>query len=218
VPVRGDERRAFGRIELDPPLRGFLDEIPVSVVDVSVSGFRVAHDARIAPAPTRRIRLEWDDKEMEFGCVVARSTLFRLARTASEKSIYHSGVRILEPVGESEAHLRDLIARRVIRALEEQKANARGIPPLDNYTYRVGKGDRFRRCELIEGVWRKVETAIRTQPTEGFTVAAETSSREVEILCETYEQTTEEGRRLTRILAQLSISKDEGTGTRRYTP
>ncbi|HSP15079.1 MAG TPA: hypothetical protein VLV78_10025 [Thermoanaerobaculia bacterium] len=218
MPVRGDERRAFGRIELDPPLRGFLDEIPVSVVDASVSGFRVAHGARISPAPTRHIRVEWEEKTMEFGCVVARSTLFRLAQRPDEKSIYHSGVRILEPVGDSEDVLRELIAQRVIRALEEQKANARGIPPLDTYNYQVGKGDRFRRCEMIDGVWRKVETAIRQQPVDGFTVSAEVEAREVDLLCKTYEQTTDEGRRLTKILAQLSISKEEGTGTRRYVP
>ena len=215
---RGDERRAFGRIELDPPLRGFLDEIAVAVVDASVTGFRVAHDARIAPAPTRRIRVEWNERTMEFGCVVARSTLFRLAQNLNEKTVYHSGVRILEPKDDSEQILRQLIAERVIRALEEQKANARGIPPIETYTYQVGKGDRFRRCEMIDGVWRKVETGIRQQPVDGFTVSAEVPTPEVDVLCRTYESTTEEGRRLTRILAQLSISKDEGTATRRYVP
>ncbi len=155
---------------------------------------------------------------MEFGCVVARSTLFRLAQTVHEKTIYHTGVRILDPVGDSETILRDLIAQRVIHALEEQKANARGIPPIGTYHYQVGKGDRFRRCEWVEGKWRKAETSIRTQPIEGFTVSVEVEQREVDLLCRTYEETTDEGRRLTRILAQLSISKAEGTPTRRYVP
>lgn len=155
---------------------------------------------------------------MEFGCVVARSTLFRLAQNIKEKTVYHTGVRILEPVDDSENILRDMIAQRVIRALEEQKANARGMPPIVSYHYQVGKGDRFRRCELIERKWRKTETGIRTQPVEGFTVSAGVEAREVDLLCKTYEETTDEGRRLTRILAQLSISKEEGTPTRRYVP
>jgi hypothetical protein len=218
VALRPQERRAYGRIELEPPLRGFLDEIRVQVIEASVSGFRIAHDARFVPAATRKIRVEWDDKTLEFGCVVARSTLAELAPTAAEKSIYHSGIRLLEPVGDSETVLRDLIAQRVIHALKEQKENARGIPPLGNYTYQVGKGDRFRRCELVDGKWTKTVTTNRLQPISGFTVSAEVDPHHVDMLCKTYEQSAAEGRRLTQILAELSISKSEGVPTRRYVP
>lgn len=195
-----------------------LDEHAVRVIEVSVSGMLIEHDARILPAPTRIMRMEWEGKPMEFGCVVTRSTLFQLARNPAEKSVYHSGVRILEAVGQSDKVLRDFIAERVIRALEEQKANARGIPPLSTYSFQVGKGDRFRRCELVDGAWRKSDTTSRQQPENGFTVSAEVDPGHIDMLCRTYEQTTVEGRRLTRILAELSISKTEGTPTRRYEP
>ena len=114
--------------------------------------------------------------------------------------------------------LREFIADRVTRALEEQKANARGIPPVGKYTFQVGKGDRYRRCEFIDNAWRKTDTTTPQQPANGFTVSAELESTTVDLLCRTYETTTEEGRRLTQMLAELSIKKTEGTPTRRYVP
>lgn len=212
------DRRQYGRIDLDQPLKGFLDEFPVRVIEVSVSGLRVEHEMRIVPAPTRRIRVDINGKTLEFGCVVARSTLFRLARDANEKSIYHSGIRILESIGDAEMQLREFIADKVTRALDEQKANARGFPPIGRYTFEVGKGDRFRRCEFVDGAWRKSETTNSQQPPNGFTVSAELEPAAVDLLCRTFETTTEEGRRLTQMLAELSIRKTEGGPTRRYVP
>lgn len=216
--MRSRERRMYGRVQIDPPLRASLDGTPVNVIDASVTGFRIAHDARIAPLPTRRLRVHWEEQTMEFGVVVARSTLIQFGQGSGERTTYHSGIHILEAAGESEQLLRQFIAGRVIHALEEMKANAHGIPPLSTYTYQVEKGDRFRRCELIGGRWRKMETTDRMQPAEGFTVSAEVDARHVDMLCRLYEQTTEEGKGLTKMLAELSISKEEGTPTRRYVP
>lgn len=218
MAVGGTERRGYGRVEIDPPLRASLDGMPVSVVDASVTGMRIAHDARIIPVPIRRIKVQWEDRTMEFGVVVARSKLFRIAQAPGEKSVYHSGIHILEATGDSEKILREMITERVVRALDEMKANAHGIPPLADYSYQGDKGDRFRRCELTNGSWRKMETNIREQPPEGFTVSAEVDPHSVEMLCDLYRSTNDEGRRLTKILAQMSISKNEGGAVRRFVP
>jgi hypothetical protein len=192
--------------------------MPVSVIDASVTGFRIAHDARIVPMPTRRIQVDWDGNTMEFGVVVARSMLHRLAQAAGEKTIYHSGIHILEGAGDSDRVLREMIEARVIRALDEMKANARGIPPISSFTVQVQKSDRFRRCEFVDGQWRKSETTDRRQPQNGFTVAADVDPRHVDMLCKLYETTNDEGRRLTKMLAELSITRGEGTSARRYVP
>ena len=214
----GAERRRFGRIDLEEPLTGLIGDVPVDIVEVSVVGFRAHHEARFPPGEDREIALRWQGREMRFLCTIIRSTLFRLAKNASEKSIYQSGVKIERSIGDSEATLRDLIAHRVMRALEEQKANARGLPPIGSYTYQVGKGDRYRRCELTDGKWRKFDTTRTEQPQEGFTVSAEVDPHQIDLLCRTYEAMTAEGRRLTKMLAELSIKKTEGTATRRYVP
>lgn len=196
-----------------------IDLVSVRVIELSVVGFRVEHSDRFPGNLERReIKLNWNSQTMQFACSVVRSTMHQLARRAGEKSIYHSGIRIEEPIGDSELILRDFIASRIIRALEEQKANARGIPPLSRYTYQVGKSNRYRRCEFIDGMWRKTETNRPEQPTAGFTISAEVDPIQIDLLCRTYQVTNEPGRKLTQILAELSIRKEEGTPTRRYVP
>jgi len=80
------------------------------------------------------------------------------------------------------------------------------------------KGELLRRCEYIDGEWRKSETSRTQQPPNGFTISADVDLDHVEMLCETWETTTAEGRRLTQLLAELSISREEGVPVRRYVP
>ena len=74
------------------------------------------------------------------------------------------------------------------------------------------------RYELTDGKWRRSETTRADQPPNGFTVSADVRPYYVDLLCETYQASDEEGRKLTQTLAQLSISKAEGVPTRRYLP
>ncbi len=212
------ERRQYGRIKLDLPLNARFGDARVKVSEISVIGFLIAHEGRLAPAETRRLVVDWQGSIIEFTCTLVRSTLWRLAKAMGEQSIYHSGVRIVESSRVAFERLRELIADRILRALDEQKANAHGIPPLAAYMYQPEKGDLFRRCELVNGVWRKTETIRPEQPMNGFTISAEVDPEHVAMLCRTWETTTAEVRRLTRLLAELSISKHEGVPTRRYVP
>ena len=212
------ERRRFGRVRLETPLAARFGESRVRVMEMSVTGFLVAHEGRFTPGEVRHLGLEWEGSQVELVCRIARSTLWRLAKAIGERSLYHSGLQIIESVGNSYQRLRELMAARIIRALEEQKANARGIPPLAAYMYQPEKGELYRRCELIDGVWRRTETIHPDQPRNGFTVSAEVDPYHVDMLCQTWENTTAEGRRLTQLLAQLSVDKAEGIPTRRYVP
>lgn len=217
--MSGDqERRRYGRIKLDEPLAARFGETRAKVIELSIVGFRIAHEGRIAAGEHRPLLVDWQGTSIALGCLLVRSTLWRLAKRMGELSIYHSGLRIVETSRESFESLRELIGERILRALEEQKANAHGIPPLAAYMYQPEKGDLFRRCEFVDGVWRKTETIRSTQPPNGFTVSAEVDPHHVDMLCETWETTTDEGRRLTRMLAELSVSKAEGIPTRRYVP
>jgi hypothetical protein len=212
------ERRRFGRIRLDHPMNGRFGEAPVQILDISITGALIAHEGRRPQGEQRRLTLEWEERTLELTCAIVRSTVWRLARGAGEQSVYHSGLRLIEASAEAQELLREVIAARILRALEEQKANARGVPPLAAYMYQPGKGDLFRRCELMDGTWRRTETTHPQQPANGFTVAADVPPEQVDMLCETWETTTAEGRRLTRLLAELSISKAEGVPVRRYVP
>ena len=215
---RPEERREFHRIQLEQPLVANLGNVVVEVRDVSLTGARVVGEARFGPGTEHELKFAWNDMEMRFQVSVVRCTLFSFAKAPGEKSVYQTGLRIRESLGNSDRHLREMIASYVIRALEEQKANARGLPPIGPYGYLEGKGDRFRRCEYIDGKWRRTETTRAEQPPVGFTVSADVRPYYVDLLCETYQAADEEGRRLTQTLAQLSINKTEGVPTRKYLP
>lgn len=215
---RSTERRRYGRIRLDEPLPGTLDAFRVRIIEIAVAGFRIAHETRFAPAQFYDLVIDWHGRVIRLRCSIVRTTLWRLAKNLGERSIYHSGLRIVEAYDDGLAVLRELMAERIIRAIDEQKANARGIPPLAAYMYQPEKGELYRRCELVAGTWRKTETIRPTQPANGFTVSADVDPAHVDLLCETWEKTTDEGRRLTRLLAELSVSKAEGIPTRRYIP
>lgn len=217
TPTRS-ERRRYGRIRLETPLHGRFGAIDVRILQLSMSGFLVAQEGRSAEGDPRTLLIDWNGAPIELECEVVRSHLYRLSRALGEKSVYHTGLRIVGFANGSFDALRGLIHERVMRALEEQKANARGIPPLSVYMYQPEKGELFRRCEYIDGVWQKSETSRPQQPPHGFTVSAEVEPRYIEMLCDTWVRTTAEGRRLTQLLAELSVSRAEGIPTRRYVP
>jgi hypothetical protein len=212
------ERRRYGRIRLDEQLNARFGDTRAKVLELSIVGFRIMHEGRLPAGDERRLLVDWQGSPIDIGCSVVRTSLWRLSKAMGESSLYHSGLRILDASRESFDRLRELIAERILRALEEQKANARGIPPLAAYMYQPQKGDLFRRCELVDGAWRKSETIRADQPPNGFTVSADVDPQHIDLLCRTWETTTDEGRRLTRMLAELSLSKVEGVPTRRYVP
>lgn len=199
-------------------MRARFGSMDVRVLELSVVGFLVAHEGRLETGDVRHFALDWQGTLIELECSVARSTLYRLGKSLGTKSVYHTGLRIVRFENDGFSRLRELIADRIVRALDEMKANARGIPPLAAYMYQPEKGELFRRCEWIDGAWRKSETIRPNQPPNGFTISAEVQPEHVDLLCETWERTTWEGRRLTQLLAELSISRVEGIPTRRYVP
>ena len=211
MPHRGEERRKYGRIQLTELLPANVDGVPVRVIEVSVSGARLAHESRFPRAASNTLRIAWRAQTIRLQIEAVRSMLVRPGE-------YQSGVRFINTGGDSDRPLRELIGDHVTRALNEQIANSRGVPPLGHYTYQPGKGDRYRRCEFIAGVWKKSETSDPSQPPNGFTISAEIDPGEVQMLCQTWLACDEEGRRLTQVLAQLSIDKHEGGPTRRYVP
>jgi hypothetical protein len=211
------DRRRFQRISLPRPVGGRAGAARVFLVDLSLGGFRVAHQMPLKPSDPFELSFEWEGQRLTLRCTVMHNVLFRLARTSAEKSIYHAGLRIEEASVASRAALRDMIASFVARALDEQKANARGIPATAADSFQTGKGTRFLRCELINGAWRRSETERPDQPAVGFTVSVEENREQLALLCDSFEKADPEGRKMIQMLAEMSISKAEGIPTRRYT-
>jgi hypothetical protein len=219
VPQPPEERRKVSRVKLSRPLSGQIGAARVYLVDASVEGIRIAHQGAISVVgQSCRVSFDWEGRSIELVCQVIHNSLFRLAKTAEEKSIYHAGLRIAEATGDSRAVLRQLVADCVARALDEQKANARGIPAAAVQAFQTGKGNDFIRCELVEGTWRRTATNRSEQPVNGFTISAEEERDQVEMLCQTFQSADAAGRKLIQAMAEMSISKSEGVPTRRYNP
>ena len=216
------ERRRVQRVKLLEPLRGTINGHRVFVVDVSLRGMRIAHQdslGRIGDAIT--LHAQWDGKEMIFKCQIIRSAIHRVAETATAKTLYHSGVVITQALGTSAMVLRDLIEVHINRAIDEQKANARGIPPVIGVSVSTNKtATHYKRHEYIGGRWRETATTDPSQPKNGFTVSAEHSVAEVGMLRSAFERgdSATGGHDLIRRLAKLSITSTEAVSTRRFMP
>jgi len=206
-------------VKLSQPLGGRSGNARVFLVDASVEGIRVAHQGTLPPVgQTCQIAFDWHGHTIDLECQVIHNSLFKLAKADGEKSVYHSGLRITNASDESRKTLKQLISEVVARALDEQKANARGVPASAAQSFQTGKGNDFIRCELIDGEWRRTTTSRPEQPQNGFTISAEEGRDQIDMLCQSFETADAAGRKLIRTLAEMSISKSEGVPTRRYTP
>ena len=214
-----EERRRYQRASLVRPHPARVGVARVYILDLSLNGARIAHQGTL-PSPGQEcvLAFEWESVPIELRCEVTRNTLERLAKSTAEKSVYHAGLRITDADRQSRATLREMIAALVARALDEQKANARGIPAEAAQCFQTGKGVDFLRLELVNGAWRRTATNRPDQPAQGFTISADEDREHIEMLCHTFANSDEPGRKLIKMMAELSISQSEGIPTRRYTP
>lgn len=191
-----DERRAYQRLTLSEPLDGWFGDFAVRLVDVSASGAQIEHDEAIPSDARALLRFYWRGQEVEV-----------LAQTARQVHTNRVGVRFLE---ESES-LRALIAMSAADVLRALEANARG----DRTANVVGDetltsawrthATGYVRWELEDGHWTPHHAREPDQPENGFTISAKEPEEQVEMLRRTYETGDAEARRLTRMLAELSV-------------
>ena len=214
-----DDRRKFGRVTPVQRIRGTVGKTFLYVVDVSLAGARVAHQDPLPDiGATSVLTFEWEGRTYSGRCEVRRTNIERPARSRFEKDLYHTGLFLLPTDAESHAVLRDVVQTSVVRALDEQTANARGIPATAALSYQTGASDEFLRCEMRQQQWVKTSTRDPKQPENGFTISSSEPPSKVAMLCRAYEIGDPDGRRLIRTFAALSISKSEGIPTRRYAP
>lgn len=214
-----DERRHYGRVMPVQKIRGLAGSAVVYVVDLSMTGLRVAHqDDLPAVGATCVVTFNWEGRRLTMRCEVRRTIVAKAATTKFEKTLYHTGLAILAKDPLADRTLRDIIESCVSRALDEQKANARGVPAIAAQSFQTGKGDNLIRCELRAGQWVRTNTQDSRQPENGFTVSADETPDKIAMLCRAYASGDADGRKLIRTFAALSISKSEGIPTRRYAP
>lgn len=195
-----NERREFQRLAVDPPLAGTFGDIEVSIVELGVLGARVRHSALIE-TKNGELRFRGNGETIALRCEVVR--------TDERADRLESGLRFLAAVGESGDRLRILLAELVERALQNHKpVDPRAMrDAIDGDTTVRGKDAAYLCYRLEDGVWNRRRVFLPEQPAVGFTVARQEDSDEMQRLCRVYQASDEEGRRLIRTFAELSISR-----------
>lgn len=211
------ERRRYEHFTLPRPIPARFGSEKVFVLDLSIDGARIAHQHKKLAVPSERIRFEWQGFELAFDAEVLR-TLDEPTRIGTSV-VYESGLFFFDTVGDSEQNIRELIADQIMRVLDERKANARGIPPIAaTYVKTGGKSGGYITWRLVSGTWKSAPSDHPDQPLDGFTVSANESQDQVQMLCDTYQNSDFEGRKMIRKMAELSVSTPDGVATRKFEP
>lgn len=204
MPLVGEERREFQRLRVDPPLAGKLGGTDVSIVEAGVLGARVHHTS---PFQQQFLELHFASggDEIAMKCEVVRTV------AGEGNSGLQSGLRFLAALDDSGDKLRAMLAKLV-----KQEIEARHPVPANTIPHHADSidGDRTVRgsdaaflCYRLEnGRWHKRRVFLPEQPATGFTVARNEDSAEMQRLCRVYEASDDEGRRLIRLFAELSVS------------
>lgn len=205
-----DDRRVFQRLRLARPILGFLDRQNALILDIGVGGAFIEHYGVSTSRQSCRLKFLWQGNDIEYACQVARTLVIKVS---GPDVVSHTSLRFIEPVGDSEERLRDLVATFVGTVLAAQKANRDGLRvDRDNMALMEIGGARrarmrgFQRYRMQpDGMWIHTATRDPIQPPDGFTVAAYELVEELEVLCRAYEIADEEGRRLIRLVAEMSV-------------
>jgi hypothetical protein len=195
-----DERRAFQRLNLTEPVDGAFGGVPLRIVEVSARGVLALVDEELQPGARGGIHFHWRGEDVDAAAAVVWCEEGR------------AGFR-LDDVPEL---LRRLIEESVTELLRAQEANAAGDrhanvidfdDTLTAASTRFPVADVFVTYTVRDGAWTRRTSLLPDQPPDGFTVWQSEPAEHVELLCRTFEHGDAETRRLTRLFAELSVTR-----------
>lgn len=194
-----EERREFQRLHLTKPVDGWFGDFSVLIVEVSASGAKIVHDDPIPNGSRGLLRFSWRGADVEMLSQITRSDGAR------------SGVHFLD----SNAELREMIASSANEVLRAQQANAQGDrarnivgdETLTAASAGVRAASGFLQYHLTPNGWKCHRALLPDQPDDGFTVSANESQEQIDLLCTTYESGDAEAKRMTRMIAEVSVTR-----------
>ena len=203
---KGEERREFQRLKLVEALPGRFGEAEVSIIEVGILGARIQHDADLGDGKGE-LRFRSNGDEIVMRCDVVRTIEADQLRNPGAR--WASGLRFLAAVGESGDELRSMLARLLNQAIEDRNdssATRIRLRSVDGDKTVRGVDAQFVSFRFEHGTWRRRPVFLPEQPSLGFTVARGEDAEEMGRLCAVYEASDEEGRRLIRMFAELSVT------------
>jgi hypothetical protein len=208
--MTSDDRREFQRLHLAKPILAQFGAANSLILDIGVGGALIEHHGPADSWEQRELRFKWKGEDVALPVEVIRSRVIR-ELPAMQTVTSHTGVRFLDVPGSAAEHLNDMMATFVGKVLAAQHANAsgKGGGPDAVLLAQMGAARRARSqgwmsYRWVRGAWHIAPANSPLQPHDGFTVADYEDEDELLELCETYEASDEEGRRLIRLVAELS--------------
>ena len=201
------DRKEFERLRLGKPILGLLDDQNALILDIGVSGAYVEHYGKPAIGSRVTLLFRWKGADVGFHCNVVRTDVIR---SAANDVVSHTDLQFAQPIGQSEARVNDMVATFVGKILAAQRANAAaGDASESGALIDLGGARRSRARNFItyryqNGQWSRTFSDKPDQPADGFTVASYEDEDELRTLCQTYVTADAEGRRLIRLVADLS--------------
>ena len=194
-----DERRDFQRLHLTKPVDGWFGDFSILIVEVSASGAKIVHDDEIPRGARGLLRFAWRGRDVEI--------LSQITRTEGA----HSGVHFLQ----HDPALDEMITSSASELLRAQQANAQGDrarnvigdETLTAASAGVRAASGFLQYHLTPNGWKCHRALLPDQPDDGFTVSANESQEQIDLLCSTYESGNEEAKRMTRMIAEVSVTR-----------
>jgi len=186
-----DERRAYQRLYLPKPVAGRFGEHAVQLIEVSATGTHVRTGDELAVGAHAPLRFHWRDEDI---AVSSEIVWFEDGRAGLRFTDYPDVLRRV--LGEA---VRDLLRETGV--------------PIDREPNVIDEAEEFPAAEvfvtwsLSDGVWKRRSSLLPEQPVDGFTISASEDPEHIDLLCRTYETGDAETRRLTRMFAELSVSR-----------
>ncbi|MEK6373698.1 MAG: hypothetical protein AABO58_13485 [Acidobacteriota bacterium] len=200
--LRPEERREFQRLHLTHPIAATLGDMPVKLVEIGILGARLQHSDQTA-AEYAELRFNHYANEIGMKCEIVRANL------ESRHGGLETALRFLAAIGESGDRLRDLLGELVMRELDLRRTHpgtAVEVETVDGDDTVRGTDAGFLCYRFENGVWTRRRVFLPEQPSIGFTVARTEDTAEMQRLCRVFEASDDEGRRLIRLFAELSVS------------
>ncbi|MGA7615590.1 MAG: hypothetical protein WBX15_10475 [Thermoanaerobaculia bacterium] len=194
------------------PISGRMSGGAVTIIDIGTVGALLEHPGELEGGHEDRLTFVWQDIPVEVNCEVTFSDDGFWSMDAKQ-TLFESQVRFTSR-SESLYRFLDLYLDRVRKA---QQANVDGLIEqnvIDQNTTLsdLGEARRSRSSTFVafhlsaDGSWTREPSSSDQQPEDGFTLSSTEDEDQMRLLRLSYEESDDEGRRMIREFAKMSIA------------
>jgi hypothetical protein len=189
----GVEQRGAVRLPLTEPLPVTLGDAAATMIEISLIGCRVEHEARMQLGMMTTLDLPWRGYTTRLTVLIARSEF----GMQEGRGHYTSGLQFCPTMFDSPEPVPSIIASAV------QKVGALTPRPAH-----VGSGDPYIECSFDGTSWTKTRARTPRQPREGFTLPMPESQSDLDRFCRAYARAADDVRRELRAAAEIAIVRE----------